>query len=112
MKLTEAMRKGAKIVPQTHKGNMFVIENGKVVAACAVGHALIGQVGNRKRKDANPYTLAAQKFPVLKDKIPGKIKELSNNYAYNTLFEAIYMLNDSEGLTTEQIADILEKEEY
>ncbi len=88
-KLSQAIRIGARLRPQCFDGNIF--SGGK---SCAIGAAYEGVTGRTFKGPR--YSRVEEIFPDL-------------TFA---LTEQIWMWNDSDGLTREQIADKLEKLGY
>lgn len=102
MKLSEAIRKGAKLRPQAH-GRYFESQ-GETLCSCALGAAWEGVELHWIEIDA--YGLEAA-FPALKECVWNPSK---NRYA--NLIGAVIRLNDEEKWSREQIADYVESLGY
>ena len=89
LKLSEAMRIGARLRPQCCSGDLFV--GGK---SCAVGAAMEA-IGVPYTENMGSYSPAAEYWPFLP-----------------TLFGVITDLNDSQFCTREKIADWVEAQGY
>lgn len=91
LKLSEAMRLGAKLRPQNFSGSLFL--NGR---SCALGAAYEGKTG--EICDQDDYQKVREEFPSLENR--GLTYGLSSR---------IYELNDKERMPREVIANWLEK---
>ena len=103
MKLSEAIRAGAGIRPQT-KYRYFKDDSSCVLGAIAEG---AGLVSYSDRDGIDVLTEIRREFPILQQNYfhPDVLEGLTIDMC-NVLIE----LNDNEGLTREEIADWVEKE--
>jgi hypothetical protein len=103
MKLSEAMRIGAKLRPQGF-GYLFQLNENDQVCSCAIGAAAEGLLGT------DPFVLkmglsdVKEKFPQLGEHVPNPGRE----GATQSLKTVIIHLNDEQEWTREEIADWLE----
>jgi len=114
MKLSEAIRLGAKLRPQC-KSSFFSFESTpkgvSCKGSCALGAAYEGYYGTRG--DGSPETISdslSKRFPVLhrvvdEQLVPDCIKREHGLHLVNNV---IASLNDYKGWTREQIADWVE----
>ena len=100
MKLSQAIRLGAMLKPKGHGG---LLVNGKT---CALGAACeaVGITIGRVSCDTKAYAEIQIRWPLLG--MPANHELIPEGGA--TVMEAIWMLNDRQGLTREQIADWVE----
>lgn len=96
MKLSQAIREGAKIRAQAYSS--FFVDG----RSCAIGAALEGAGGEYDEHNA---------VEPLHHRFPNVIACDKNGYRYTELGSQIYKMNDS-GATREQIADWLEAQGY
>lgn len=114
MKLSTAIRKGAKMTTP-FRGVMFKTDSTTHdISACALGAALIGVKGKGilGKKSPRPGTwseLLRGIFPELTEQPPGAWYATADHQAMGwPLFREIVYLNDLVRLTREEIADRLE----
>ena len=106
MKLSEAIRKGSQGNKQIF-GNLAVEDQyGHVVGTCAMGAALHAL----KKYDLNSvdsYVYLREEFPLI-NYVYGPVDPIGQG-SVEDLFSAIWLWNDSLGLTREEIADRVAK---
>jgi hypothetical protein len=103
MKLSEAIREGAKLRPQTF-GSFFDTNSENVVCSCTLGAAFEGKTGYVSLK----LEYVNQLHPVF----PELATQVELNGLRRDLAQAVTQLNDGERWTREQIADWLEEKGY
>lgn len=110
MKLSEAIRKGAEIVPCQARHTMAIRNplEGKVLGVCALGAAVVGVLGEEGVSSRSDATLQA----VLQDHF--KLEELTvhapDGPERSPCDVSIAYLNDTAKWTFEQIATWLEEQ--
>lgn len=104
MKLSEAIRAGAKLKPQGHGGLLVDGKTCALGAACEVAGITIGG-GNR---DSAAYDEMERRWPFLNDLVK-KEAAISPILVNERIITAVYLLNDCECFTREQIADWVEQ---
>jgi len=107
MKLSEAIRLGAKLRPQC-KGSFFCY--GKLEGSCALGAAYEGYYGSRGDSTEGVASSVSARFPILRllvdrTKVPDCISGENDRFLLNNV---VTSLNDYKGWTREQIADWVE----
>lgn len=105
MKLSEAIRAGAKLRPQG-LGGFFVYDNDGNLCSCALGAAYEAVFHHVARRSETDYTAFEIKFPELNADIEmpdGQVQWIQN---------AVAKLNDERCWTREQIADWLARKGY
>lgn len=111
MKLSEAIRKGSQLVPQTTHQFFAFDDNGELCGACAFSAAALacGYQPNRSI-DWNDSYAAGHILQAIQGCI--SMDDLLHYVRYNgfevTLKSAIYDMNDREGKSREEIAHWLE----
>lgn len=100
MKLSEAIRLGAMLNPQTQVGSLS--HKG---ATCAIGGAM--KAAGLSLKAFCPYDVAAARWPILNNYTQSPI----SGFGIDRLMYVIWTLNDSEGWTREQIAEWVASQE-
>ena len=107
MKLSRAMKKGRKLIPDGLFGTYFLVKDEEVLAACDLGCALYAAGLTSHNSDCFVYLHDA--WPEL-DNDP--IKGLPGDDSAGNLFEQIGWINDFKLLTTKELVQALEKEGY
>ena len=108
MKLSEAIRKGARQYPKT-TGTLHEYYDGEHMV-CSLGAAYVGAFGELSplHQDGPSYERLKERFPELNEFHPEP--EAISGTAQ--LMEMVWMRNDSAGMTREAIADWLESLGY
>jgi hypothetical protein len=114
VKLSEAIRKGCEIVPKKCIGELFQTDdNGKVVAACAIGAAAIGEFGLAEVEDhlgkgrpASSYYVQDPLRRLLR--APSPIDEEQELSVQDWIVEQ----NDESDMDREEIASLLHREGF
>jgi len=106
MKLSQAMREGAKVHEQ-HFNSMFQHRNRQIVRSCALGAALVGLFGTHTPEDKMLSDIERETGAPLHGAATNPVTG-----AEDELSEVILFLNDAQRWTREQIADWLESIGY
>ena len=114
MKLSEAIREGAKHYPQVFNGLVKRKANGEVLGHCALGSAYYAAKGcspSRENVDY-AYNELREDFPCLRTRVAPPSVLRAGFDGMLPLDSAIVDLNDTQEWTREQIADWLESLGY
>ncbi|HWY34939.1 MAG TPA: hypothetical protein VNX68_09850 [Nitrosopumilaceae archaeon] len=107
MKLSEAIRKGCKIARRQTGGELFEWnEDGKLLAACVLGAAILGS-----GFDVNYNSISSKHVASLREMFP-ELKKLTKSPRQNTdeeLQDILVHLNDDYDMPRYQIARWLER---
>lgn len=108
MKLSEAIREGAKLHPQGFINLFYLDREGCITASCALGAALVVNVGEEATRQLH-YESSNLAWAKLEEIYP----ELNNFQVADgkrsiCLAQHIWRLNDVQELTREEIADRVE----
>lgn len=97
-KLSELIREGAKLRPQTQQGDFYEHdETGECIGSCAFGAAWEAAMGFTSIYDVDEFY----------DEMGKRVEKLPDSVT----FDRITMWND-DGMTREQIADWLQEQGY
>jgi hypothetical protein len=111
MFLSDAIREGAKAVPEVH-GPLFRCDsNGEVCGACALGAAFYAAAGIRKRGDFRRDLELKTMFPYIVNrvKLPPGLEHMVFNMEALNLDNAIIVLFEVAYWSRERIADWVEE---
>lgn len=96
MKLSEAIRKGAKLRPQCTTGRFF-----GNIGTCALGAAVEAVTGHPHHTDGTALAVLHKEWKFLNPRKKG------DGIALSSIGQKIVQMNDNEHMTREQIADWL-----